>query len=137
MLPRLSTFHGPKSQRDCTNPGVRASWQGILSACPIRLDPALSRNPYIRMSFQKITLAMTAVAAASALACTGTHEVAAKSATPDLQPAPVTVSTPSAPSAKSRAAMPIPPAADTDTVRPAALAVGSHPTPPALDSLIK
>ncbi|PYO51017.1 MAG: hypothetical protein DMD72_00780 [Gemmatimonadetes bacterium] len=88
------------------------------------------------MRLQKITLAMTAVAAASALACTGTHEVAAKSATPELQPAPVTVSTPSAPSAKSRAAMPIP-AADTDTVRPAALAVGQHPTPPVLDSLIK
>ena len=89
------------------------------------------------MRLQKITLAMTAVAAASALACTGTHEVAAKNATPELQPAPVTVSTPSAPSAKSRAAMPIPPAADTDTVRPAALAVGQHPTPPVLDSLIK
>ena len=42
------------------------------------------------MRLQKITLAMTAAAAASALACTGTHEASARSARPDLQPAQTT-----------------------------------------------
>ena len=87
------------------------------------------------MTFQKITLALTGAAAASALACTGAHEATAKSGTPDLQAAPARqegASPTVASSSPSRAA------ADTDTVRrAAALAVGSHPTPPVLDSLIK
>src|SRR5438105_2730252 len=82
------------------------------------------------MRFQNITIAMTAVAAVSALACTGTHEASRKSATPELQAAPATRG------AKSPAPTPLP-AADTDTIPPAALAVGQHPTPPVLDSLIK
>ena len=86
------------------------------------------------MRLQKITLAMTAAAAASALACTGTHEASARSARPDLQPAQTTADAGSQPTA-SRPASQI--AADTDTVNRAALAVGLHPTPPALDSLIK
>src|SRR5437763_695951 len=84
------------------------------------------------MSFQKITLAMTAVAAATALACTGTHEASAKSATPDLHPASGSlqqVGTAASPAPRA--------AADTDTVPPAVIAVGQHPTPPVLDSLIK
>ncbi|HTD82349.1 MAG TPA: putative glycoside hydrolase, partial [Gemmatimonadaceae bacterium] len=83
---------------------------------------------------QKITLAMTAAAAASALACTGTHEASARSARPDLQPAQTTADAGSQPTA-SRPASQI--TADTDTVNRAVLAVGQHPTPPALDSLIK
>ena len=86
------------------------------------------------MRLQKITLAMTAAAAASALACTGTHEASARSARPDLQPAQTTADAGSQPTA-FRPASQI--AADTDTVNRAALAVGQHPTPPALDSLIK
>lgn len=86
------------------------------------------------MRLQKITLAMTAAAAASALACTGTHEASARSKAPELQPAPVTTTAGSGP-ANSRPATQI--AADTDTVKRAALAVGRHPTPPVLDSLIK
>src|SRR6476660_9456416 len=86
------------------------------------------------MTFQKITLALT-VAAASALACTGTHEATAKSATPDLHAASVGQEGASPAVASSSPSMA---AADTDTVpRSAALAVGSHPTPPVLDSLIK
>ena len=77
---------------------------------------------------------MTAAAAASALACTGTHEASARSARPDLQPAQTTADAGSQPTA-SRPASQI--AADTDTVNRAVLAVGQHPTPPALDSLIK
>ena len=86
------------------------------------------------MRLQKITLAMTAAAAASALACTGTHEASARSARPDLQPAQTTADAGSQPTA-SRPASQI--TADTDTVNRAVLAVGQHPTPPALDSLIK
>ena len=41
------------------------------------------------MHYQKITIALAAMAAASALACTGAHEATAKSATPDLQAATV------------------------------------------------
>src|SRR6266550_3798639 len=86
------------------------------------------------MTFQKITLALAVAVAASALACTGTHEATVKSATPDLQAATVRqgASVAVASSSPSMAA------ADTDTVpRAVALAVGSHPTPPVLDSLIK
>ncbi|HEX9309591.1 MAG TPA: putative glycoside hydrolase [Gemmatimonadaceae bacterium] len=79
------------------------------------------------MHFHKITLATTAVAAALSLACTGTHEASAKSATPNLQVASVTRDT----TPRARAA------ADTDTVNRAAAALGQHPTPPVLDSLIK
>jgi len=86
------------------------------------------------MTFQKITLALT-VAAASALACTGTHEATAKSATPDLQAAPARQEGTSPAVASGSPSMAV---ADTDTVRrAAALASGSHPTPPVLDSLIK
>lgn len=89
------------------------------------------------MSFPKITLAIAAMAAASTLACTGTHEASARSATPEIQPATmpghaeVTVPVVSAPTLPAKAV------ADTDTVRRAAIAVGEHPTPPVLDSLIK
>ncbi|MFL5487225.1 MAG: putative glycoside hydrolase [Gemmatimonadaceae bacterium] len=79
------------------------------------------------MHFQKITLAMAAVAAATAFGCTGTHEASAKSATPELQAAtPVRAMPPS-----------ISIGADTDTVVRAAVATAGHPTPPVLDSLIK
>src|SRR5216110_3503359 len=89
------------------------------------------------MPFQKITFALTAVAAASALACTGTHEATAKSATPELQAASVTDHQQGGAQAVASSTPPKV-AADTDTVpRAAALAVGSHPTPPVLDSLIK
>src|SRR5437762_540867 len=83
------------------------------------------------MSFQKITLAMTAVAAATALACTGTHEASAKSATPDLHPASGSlqqVGTAASPAPRA--------AADTDTTLRRVAAAPSHPTPPVLDSLI-
>ncbi|HYS69621.1 MAG TPA: putative glycoside hydrolase [Gemmatimonadaceae bacterium] len=87
------------------------------------------------MPFQKITLSLTVAVAASALACTGTHEATVKSATPDLQAATVRQEGASLAVASSSPSMA---AADTDTVpRAAALAVGSHPTPPVLDSLIK
>lgn len=86
------------------------------------------------MSFQKITLAIAAVAAASAVACTGTHEASARSATPDLQATPAQL-----PVSQVGAIVrtPIKAAADTDTVPRAAISVGQHPTPPVLDSLIK
>src|ERR1700741_929054 len=87
------------------------------------------------MTFQKITLALSVAAAASALACTGTHEATAKSATPDLQAAPARQEGASPPVASNA---PAKAAADTDTVpRAAAVAIGSHPTPPVLASLIK
>ena len=86
------------------------------------------------MTLQKITVAITAVAAASALACTG-HEVSAKTNTPALQTevAPVhhEATAPTASPAPIRAA------ADTDTIPRPATAAGQHPTPPVLDSLIK
>jgi hypothetical protein len=91
------------------------------------------------MTRQKFTFALAAVAAASAIACTGTHEASARSATPDLQP-PLSAQQPNVGTVTSVGASSTPTraAADTDTVpRAAALAVGSHPTPPVLDSLIK
>jgi hypothetical protein len=93
------------------------------------------------MHFQKITLAIAAVASASTLACTGTHEASAKSTTPNLH----AVSTPLDRNDRAITVTPSTPArvvADTDTtvrdttVRPP-VAVGDHPTPPVLDSLIK
>ena len=76
---------------------------------------------------------MAALAATSTFACTGTHEVSAKTATPDLQPGSAEHQTtrPGANISTRRTA------ADTDSVRRAAIAVGEHPTPPVLDSLIK
>ncbi|MFL5557562.1 MAG: putative glycoside hydrolase, partial [Gemmatimonadaceae bacterium] len=79
------------------------------------------------MHFQNITFGVAAVAAVLVLGCTGTHEASAKSATPELQAttpiqgAPASVRTP----------------ADTDTVARPAVAIGTHPTPPVLDSLMK
>src|SRR5689334_12357419 len=86
------------------------------------------------MRLQKITLAMTAAAAASALACTGAHEATAKSTVPEIQaaPAPASAISSAAVSPASQVA-----AADTDTVHRAPIVVGHHPTPPVLDSLIK
>jgi hypothetical protein len=89
------------------------------------------------MHFQKISLgslAVTVVAASSTLACTGTHEASVKSATPELHAAPAPAhrdDTIPATAALVRAA------ADTDTTVRARIAVGQHPTPPVLDSLIK
>ena len=103
------------------------------------------------MQFQKITLAIAAVAA-TVLACTGTHEAAAKNTTPDrsAEPASVhgdgsmtsaSVSTPARTDAKTiGGAVPSIPAragADTDTTVRPQVVVPEHPTPPALDSLIK
>ena len=68
------------------------------------------------MQFQKITLAIATVAASSMLACTGTHEASARSTSPEIP---------------SRVA------ADTDTVVRSKVVADHHPTPPALDSLIK
>ncbi|MEP6550670.1 MAG: putative glycoside hydrolase, partial [Gemmatimonadales bacterium] len=90
------------------------------------------------MHFQKITLAVAAVAA-SALACTGTHEASGKGsgATPDRQMVPVAVDSDTNPTGVSTLpAQRV--AADTDTVARAHLASARpHPTPPVLDSLMK
>ena len=101
------------------------------------------------MQFQKITLAIAAVAAA-VLACTGTHEAAAKNTTPDRSAEPASphgdgsmtsasVSTPARTDANAigRAVPNIPARADTDTTVRPRVVVPEHPTPPALDSLIK
>src|SRR5256885_7223643 len=95
------------------------------------------------MRHQRITVALAAWAVAFASGCTGTHEASARSASPDLQvsPAQVTngIATSTIESASSTPAAPSAAAAtrpDTDSVRPP-LAVGNHPTPPVLDSLIK
>ncbi len=89
------------------------------------------------MHFQKITFAVAA-AAASVLACTGTHEASAKGAggaAPDRQTVPVAVNSDTNPTGVST----LPAArvvADTDTVARVSSA-RQHPTPPVLDSLIK
>ncbi len=101
------------------------------------------------MQFQKITLAIAAVAAA-VLACTGTHEAGAKNTTPDRSAEPASphgdgnmtsasVSTPARTDANAigRAVPNIPARADTDTTVRPRVVVPEHPTPPALDSLIK
>jgi len=104
------------------------------------------------MQFQKITLTLATVAAASVLGCTGTHEAGATNTTPDpkVNPGSVqadrgTTSSSEAPTGRNAVtntngsvAPSIPRSrADTDTtVRPQIL-VGNHPTPPVLDSLIK
>ena len=87
------------------------------------------------MHYQKITIALAAMAAASALACTGAHEATAKSATPDLQAA--TVHQQNAPVIGGARTTSTTAAADTDTVSRPVIALGQHPTPPVLDSLIK
>jgi len=103
------------------------------------------------MQFQKITLTLAAVAAASVLGCTGTHEAGATNTTPDPRINPSSVqgdrgTSSSSEAASSRNAVantngsvtPSVPrsAADTDTTAPR-IVVGNHPTPPVLDSLIK
>ena len=103
------------------------------------------------MQFQKITLALAAVAA-SVLACTGTHEATARNTTPDRAAEPA--------SAQGNASMtsasvaiparspadtvdrtvpktPTRAAADTDTTLRPRVVLPEHPTPPVLDSLIK
>src|SRR5450756_2539639 len=87
------------------------------------------------MQFQKITLAIAAVAA-SVLACTGTHEASAKNTTPDRSAEPASLHgvgsmTSASVSTPARAV------ADTDTTVRPRLVVPEHPTPPVLDSLIK
>ena len=83
------------------------------------------------MRFRKITIGGVAAAATTAItfACTGTHEAGAKSATPEVQAAPVS-HTPNTATSAAQAAVDTPP--PTRQVQ-----VGSHPTPPVLDSLIK
>src|SRR5690349_6680642 len=91
------------------------------------------------MRLSKITLATAAVAATLALACTGTHEAGAKSATPEVHAAPVnhpptnTVSANAAPVGSQTSG---PQSTAPQSSAPQAT-VGSHPTPPVLDSLIK
>lgn len=66
------------------------------------------------------------MAATLTLACTGAHEAGVRSATHEVQAATV----------GRLPGVPAAPPADTDTTKPK-LALGSHPTPPVLDSLIK
>jgi hypothetical protein len=104
------------------------------------------------MQFQKITLTLASVAAASVLGCTGTHEAGATNTTPDPRINRSAVQGDRGMSASSEAAIgrnavantngsvaPNTPrsAADTDTTVRPRIVVGSHPTPPVLDSLIK
>ena len=98
------------------------------------------------MQFQKITLAI-AVVASSLLACTGSHEASAKNPTPDLSTGNGSVAdtpnrTASATVVADTPDLAVPKmvraASDTDTTaRRTVTATGHHPTPPALDSLIK
>jgi hypothetical protein len=104
------------------------------------------------MQFQKITLTLAVVAAASVLGCTGTHEAGATNTTPDPRMNPGSVQGDRGVNSSSEAAtgsnavantngsaVPSVPrtAADTDTAVRAPVVVGTHPTPPVLDSLIK
>jgi len=104
------------------------------------------------MQFQKITLTLASFAAASVLACTGTHEAGTTNTTPDPRIIPSSVPGDRAVSSPSEAAVSrnaaantsasgatnIPrSAADTDTTVRPRVVVGNHPTPPVLDSLIK
>jgi hypothetical protein len=95
------------------------------------------------MQFQRITLALAAVAAASVLGCTGTHEASARNSAPDLKAGPASVQSDGDVSSASStipvravAEIPVRAVADTDTVRPRVV-LPEHPTPPVLDSLIK
>lgn len=91
-----------------------------------------------RFSF---TIVVAAAAALSTLACTASHDVPAKSRATELQaaPAPIHQSAASSTARADSSSIPAPAtaAADTDSVRRAVPAVGNHPTPPVLDSLIK
>jgi hypothetical protein len=103
------------------------------------------------MQFQKITLTLASLAAASVLGCTGTHEAGATNTTPDprVNPSgvqgdrgtisPSEAATGNAVANTSGSASPNVPrsAADTDTTVQPKVVVGNHPTPPVLDSLIK
>jgi hypothetical protein len=104
------------------------------------------------MQFQKITLTLAVLAAASVLGCTGTHEAGATNTTPDPKVNPAPVQADRGMSSSSEAAIGsnavantngpavrnIPrSAADTDTTVRPKIVVGNHPTPPVLDSLIK
>ena len=104
------------------------------------------------MQFQKITLTLASFAAASVLACTGTHEAGTTNTTPDPRVNPGSAQGDRGASASSEAAIspnavpntnasvapniPRSPADTDTTVRPRVV-VGNHPTPPVLDSLIK
>jgi len=103
------------------------------------------------MQFQKITLALAAVAA-SVLACTGTHEATARNTTPDRAAEPASAQGNSSMTSASVAIparsvadtidrtvpkTPTRAAADTDTTLRPRVALPEHPTPPVLDSLIK
>jgi hypothetical protein len=103
------------------------------------------------MQFQKITLTLASLAAASVLGCTGTHEAGATNATPDPRINPSSAQGDRGMSSSNEAASrnaaantngavaPSAPrsAADTDTTVRPKIVVGNHPTPPVLDSLIK
>ena len=93
------------------------------------------------MRFRKITFVGVAAGAMATItfACTGAHEAGAKSATPEVQAAPVGHAPEGAAPAGAAPTTASPSAQGTvDTVTPPGqVAVGSHPTPPVLDSLIK
>jgi hypothetical protein len=89
------------------------------------------------MHFQKMAFAIAAMTAVSVLACSGAHEASARSGAPDLQAAPGSVRQHDTNTAVARTLPPARPAADTDTIMRPVVAVGQHPTPPVLDSLIK
>jgi hypothetical protein len=101
------------------------------------------------MHFQKFTLAMAAVAATLSLACTSSHD-SAKAPTPDLHAAALPVGSssstpatsvgstaPAASTTSSSVSAPTGAKSDTDVVVRTPVAIGQHPTPPVLDSLIK
>ena len=104
------------------------------------------------MRFQKITLTLASLAAASVLGCTGTHEAGATNTNPDPKINPSSAQGDRGVTSSSEAAtgsnavananrsvtQNVPrSAADTDTTVRPHVAVGNHPTPPVLDSLIK
>ena len=84
------------------------------------------------MHFQKITLAIVAAAASSALACTSVRDVSARDATANQQSAGQSQSSESNVAVAVNADT-VPPAKAADTTKRGA---GKHPTPPVLDSLI-
>ena len=91
------------------------------------------------MRFSNITLVAVAMAT-STLACTGAHEAGARSATPEVQAAPVPAgarSTESAAQTSSTASIAQATTSSTTTQQATQVGAGSHPTPPVLDSLIK
>ena len=91
------------------------------------------------MHFQKITLAITAAASASAFACSGVRDVSARSATPDVQPttAQRTADSNSAALSRSDTVPRVTSANDTTKSDTTKVVASTHPTPPVLDSLIK